>query len=88
MNGTLIDTVRLREKGEITMPKKTREYFGLQPGDLLGLELNHDNQLIIHKLETIKVPTNGGTGGNGGSNIQNSHLSTKKQHNGEDETNV
>ena len=85
MNGTLIDTVRLREKGEITMPKKTREFFGLQPGDLLGLELNNDNQLIIHKLETIKVPNNGGNG-NGGTH--NSHLSTKKQHNGEDETNV
>jgi len=87
MNGTLIDTVRLREKGEITMPKKTREYFGLQPGDLLGLELNNDNQLIIHKLETIKVPTNGGNG-NGGTH--NSHLSTKTNNkkNGEDETNV
>ena len=83
MNGTLIDTVRLREKGEITMPKKTREFFGLQPGDLLGLELNNDNQLIIHKLETIKVPNNGGNGGNGGTH--NSHLSTKKQHNGEEE---
>lgn len=80
MTGTLIDTVRLREKGELTIPKKTREYFGLEPGDLLGLDVEN-NQLLIHKLETIKVQNNGE--GNGGKTNTDSHLSTTKTKNNE-----
>ncbi|MBS3802499.1 MAG: hypothetical protein KGY65_07110 [Candidatus Thermoplasmatota archaeon] len=45
-------------------------------------------KFILHRyVEEQKNIQNGGKS-NGGSNIQNSHLSTKKQKNGEDEKNV
>ena len=39
-------TIRMRENGQITIPKKMREIFALEKGDILVVERREDGILI------------------------------------------
>lgn len=53
----------VRDKNEITLPLKVREYLNLCPGDMVRFE-NNSGIVCIHKVVTRKINNNNG-GGNG-----------------------
>jgi len=81
-NGTDIDLTIVTMKGTVCIPSKKREKLGITTGTKMYWRENENGEMVLGKLDNITI---GGSGGNGGNN---SHLSTKKQHNGEDEKNV
>lgn len=44
--------VRVREKGDIIIPKELRRKWGIEPGDILGIE-ETDRGLLITRREVI-----------------------------------
>ena len=44
-------TARVTSKGQVTIPKKIRERFGVHPGEDVGFE-EKDNLLVISKVVT------------------------------------
>lgn len=47
-NPTILGSSKIGTRGQITIPKKAREEFNLNPGDVL-IFLKEDNKLIIRK---------------------------------------
>ena len=47
---------RVREKGDITIPKALRQKWGISPGDLLGFE-ETERGLLITRREVIATDT-------------------------------
>lgn len=41
---------RLSSKGQVTIPKKTREIIGLQPGDMVSYEV-HNGIVTLKRVE-------------------------------------
>ena len=58
------EIMKIREKGEVTIPKPIREYMKLQPGDHVSLETNEQGQICIHKIKPTIIPNNGGSSKN------------------------
>jgi len=82
MTEKICDTRRLRDKYELTLPIKIREFLNVEPGDLIGLETNENGVVCIHKLETFRIPNNG-------EGIHSNPISpTQKKDNGETEKDV
>ena len=65
MNGELSQTVRVRDKHEITIPKNIRNHLQIKTGDLMELEAKPNGQIYIHKIKTVRVEPDNGNGGNG-----------------------
>jgi len=42
--------IKVRERGEITLPISLREKMKLIPGDLLGIDILDNGQICIHKI--------------------------------------
>jgi len=38
-------------KGQVTIPKKVREYLGITPGTAVEFELQHDGRVVVHKVD-------------------------------------
>ena len=51
----LTDVIRVREKNEITIPKKVREILGVEPGDYIQFEGDDNGGVNIHKIIPQKV---------------------------------
>ena len=52
MSKYVVELVRIRERNEITIPKKTRNFLGLQVGDYLEFE-QQDNNCVLVRLHPI-----------------------------------
>ena len=37
-------------KGQVTIPKKVREYLGIKPGTAVAFELEEDGRVVVRKL--------------------------------------
>ncbi len=37
-------------KGQVTIPKKVREYLGITPGTAVEFELQHDGRVVVDKV--------------------------------------
>ena len=37
-------------KGQVTIPKKVREYLGIKPGSAVAFELQEDGRVVVRKL--------------------------------------
>ena len=46
----ILGKIKIREDGDITIPKKARDYLGINPGDKIGIELNNDGTISISKV--------------------------------------
>ena len=51
--GNYISTVSLGEKGQIVIPKKMRDMFGIQPGDTLLLLADVKRGIAITKYDAM-----------------------------------
>ena len=62
MNNTNIpiEIIRVRDKNEITIPKKVREILGVEPGDWVQFESDNDSGIVIHKIKPVKLLNGGG----------------------------
>jgi len=48
-----VEYMRLRERNELTLPKKVREFLGVDAGDYLCFERKHNNHITVTKA----IPT-------------------------------
>lgn len=55
--------VRVRDKGEVTLPIELRELMKLVTGDLLGIDVFDNGEICIHKLIPHRSPNNYKSGG-------------------------
>jgi AbrB family looped-hinge helix DNA binding protein len=49
-------TTTLTSKGQVTVPKKIRDYLGLRPGSLVGFTLGRAGEVIVKPVATPKTP--------------------------------
>jgi len=49
-----METSRLSSKGQVTIPKVIREAIGLEPGNLIGYEVQ-DGVIIVTRIEPFDV---------------------------------
>jgi len=66
----ILDESRIRERNEITVPIRVREFLKIIPGDLIRWELNNTGCIVVCKVITRKVnnrycKNEGGVGENG-----------------------
>jgi len=54
--------IRVRDKGEITLPVELREKMKLESGDLLGIDVLDNGKICIHKLIPHRVPNKNNRG--------------------------
>lgn len=50
--GEILGTSIIREKGQITMPQKVREYLGLKQGDKISIIIEN-GKILIKKAEMV-----------------------------------
>ncbi|MDD5658763.1 MAG: AbrB/MazE/SpoVT family DNA-binding domain-containing protein [Actinomycetota bacterium] len=50
----IFSTVKVGERGQIVIPKETRDLFNIKPGDSLLILANKKNGIIILKADKIK----------------------------------
>lgn len=50
--GTLVTS-----KGQVTIPKKVRDYLGIKPGDAVEFELGTDRRVVLTKTEAGQRPS-------------------------------
>ena len=43
--GTLVTS-----KGQVTIPKKVRDYLGIAPGTAVAFDLRPDGEVVVHKV--------------------------------------
>ena len=43
--GTLVTS-----KGQVTIPKKVRDYLGIAPGTAVAFDLRQDGEVVVHKI--------------------------------------
>ena len=43
--GTLVT-----RKGQVTIPKKVRDYLGITPGTAVEFDLGRDGEVVVHKI--------------------------------------
>ena len=43
--GTLVTS-----KGQVTIPKKVRDYLGIAPGTAIAFDLREDGEVVVHKV--------------------------------------
>jgi AbrB family looped-hinge helix DNA binding protein len=48
----------LTSKGQVTLPKKFRDYLGLRPGSAVGFSLGAHGEVIVSSADVVK-PTRG-----------------------------
>jgi len=46
---------KLTSKGQVTIPKRMRDYLGLKPGSTVQFEVNSDGQVLLKAAETEKT---------------------------------
>ncbi|GAG52515.1 unnamed protein product [marine sediment metagenome] len=51
----LVELVRIRDRNEITLPKKTREFLGVDVGDYLEFVQQSDGGVTVHKVIPQRV---------------------------------
>jgi antitoxin PrlF len=44
-------------KGQVTIPKKVRDYLGIKPGDAVDFELGADRRVVLTKTEARRGPS-------------------------------
>ena len=44
----------LTSKGQVTLPKKFRDYLGLQPGSTVGFSLGTHGEVIVSPMDAAK----------------------------------
>lgn len=49
-------TTTLTSKGQVTVPKKIRDYLGLRPGSLVGFSLGRHGEVIVKPIAAPKAP--------------------------------
>ncbi len=49
-----METSRLSSKGQVTIPKEIREAIGLEPGNLVGYEVQ-DGVIIVKRIEAFDI---------------------------------
>lgn len=54
-----IDLIRVREKNEVTIPKKVREILNIEPGDYIQFDSDNDGGIVVHKIKTVKLKNDG-----------------------------
>jgi antitoxin PrlF len=37
-------------KGQVTIPKKVRDYLGIKPGTAVEFDLRQDGEVVVHKV--------------------------------------
>lgn len=52
-------TSTLTSKGQVTVPKKIRDYLGLQPGSTVVFSLGPDGEVIVHPEEMKPLKAKG-----------------------------
>lgn len=40
---------RVTSKGQVTIPKKVRDYLGIVPGTAVAFDLRRDGEVVVHK---------------------------------------
>lgn len=45
-------TSTLTSKGQVTVPKKIRDYLGLQPGSAVAFSLGPNGEVLVQAMET------------------------------------
>lgn len=50
----------LTSKGQVTVPKKIRDYLGLQPGSAVGFSLGPDGEVILRPAHAERRPRRAG----------------------------
>ena len=48
--GEILGIITIRDRGEITIPHKAREYMKIKPGDKISLQWE-DGEIIIKKVK-------------------------------------
>ncbi len=48
--GTLVTS-----KGQVTIPKKVRDYLGIAPGTAVAFDLREDGEVVVHKASGHKA---------------------------------
>ena len=50
--------IRVRKRGQITLPAEARKQLGWKPGDVLEFELKSDRSIFVRRIGTTRfVPT-------------------------------
>ena len=50
----IFSTVKVGERGQIVIPKETRDMFSIKPGDSLVIIANNKKGIVITKSEKLK----------------------------------
>ena len=58
MPNKLVELVRIRDRNEITLPKKTREFLGVDVGDFIEFVELGDGGVTVHKVIPQRVENN------------------------------
>lgn len=49
-------TTTLTSKGQVTVPKKIRDYLGLRPGSAVGFALGPRGEVIVRPADAAETP--------------------------------
>ena len=52
--GHIAGTARVREKGQIVIPKEARDLLGIRPGDTLLVLVDQEAGLVVSKPEVLQ----------------------------------
>ena len=53
-------TTTLTSKGQVTVPKKIRDYLGLRPGSAVGFTLGRNGEVIVEPVNVAKTTSRKG----------------------------
>jgi antitoxin PrlF len=48
---------RVTRKGQITIPKRVREYLGIEPGSVVAFELGDDGRIVLVNRDASPKPS-------------------------------
>ncbi len=48
---------RVTRKGQVTIPKRVRDYLGIEPGSIVGFELTQDGRIVLINQDAQPKPS-------------------------------